>query len=124
MRPLMTQCKECKIEKRKVPDPLSKVWRYLDETGRLWNGALCPDCNNMKSRKRRAAILGREFAKDVDYYGRPIKRGRRRAECGGLSNLFGTTLPESSIDLSTTEDLQWGYGNLDGSSGANSPEQS
>lgn len=40
-------CKTCLVMKNRIQDGSFnyKDKRWLDETGRLWNGSLCPDCN-------------------------------------------------------------------------------
>lgn len=45
-------CKQCnllkdRIETGKYPDGKNK--RYSDETGKLWNGSVCPVCNKSRS---------------------------------------------------------------------------
>lgn len=45
-------CKQCmllkvRIESGKYPDGKNK--RYTDDSGKLWNGSVCPDCNVSRS---------------------------------------------------------------------------
>ena len=45
-------CKRCallkpRIESGRFPDGKNK--KYVDESGKLWNGSVCPDCNVSRS---------------------------------------------------------------------------
>lgn len=51
-------CKICKEEKQKDPVIRKDVTRFVNESGHLWNGKVCPDCyrnyNRERMRKKRA----------------------------------------------------------------------
>lgn len=51
-------CKICKKEKIKHPVIRGNSTRFLDDSNRLWNGKVCPDCykeyNRSRMRKARA----------------------------------------------------------------------
>lgn len=45
-------CKKCNLLKTRIEDgvyPDGKNKRYANETGKLWNGSTCPDCNVSRS---------------------------------------------------------------------------
>jgi hypothetical protein len=58
-------CKDCEEVKIRVQDeqyPNGKDKRWVDASGCLWNGKMCPDCNKERVRKammkmRRAKFL-------------------------------------------------------------------
>ncbi len=45
-------CKMCKEDKVKDPVIRKDVTRFVDESGRLWNGKVCPDCYKAYNRER------------------------------------------------------------------------
>ena len=45
-------CKNCKEEKVKEPIIRKDVTRFVDQSGRLWNGKVCPDCYKVYNRER------------------------------------------------------------------------
>ena len=45
-------CKICKEEKTKEPISKGDHTRFVDESGRLWNGKVCPDCYKIYNRER------------------------------------------------------------------------
>lgn len=65
-----TLCKSCKviklrIEDGKFPDLKNRKWR--DESGGLWSGKTCPDCNrnrlkeHMKSKRSKGVSNGEQI---------------------------------------------------------------
>jgi type II secretory ATPase GspE/PulE/Tfp pilus assembly ATPase PilB-like protein len=52
-------CKTCKKDKCKEPVIRGDVTRFIDESGQLWNGKVCPNCyktyNKERMRKLRAS---------------------------------------------------------------------
>lgn len=45
-------CKSCNEDKPKEPIIRKDVTRFVDESGRLWNGKVCPDCYKIYNRER------------------------------------------------------------------------
>lgn len=45
-------CKTCKEDKVKEPIIRKDVTRFVDQSGRLWNGKVCPDCYKIYNRER------------------------------------------------------------------------
>lgn len=49
----LTKCKKCEVIKYRILDgkfdKINKRWK--DESGRLWSGKLCPDCQAEKMRQ-------------------------------------------------------------------------
>jgi hypothetical protein len=45
-------CKNCKEDKAKDPIIRKDVTRFVDESGRLWNGKVCPACYKQYNRER------------------------------------------------------------------------
>jgi type II secretory ATPase GspE/PulE/Tfp pilus assembly ATPase PilB-like protein len=45
-------CKTCKEDKVKEPIIRKDVTRFVDQSGRLWNGKVCPDCYKTYNRER------------------------------------------------------------------------
>jgi type II secretory ATPase GspE/PulE/Tfp pilus assembly ATPase PilB-like protein len=45
-------CKTCKEDKVKEPIVRKDVTRFIDQSGRLWNGKVCPDCYKAYNRER------------------------------------------------------------------------
>ena len=45
-------CKICKEDKQKEPVIRGNVTRFVDESSRLWNGKVCPDCYRSYNRER------------------------------------------------------------------------
>ena len=48
------ECKECKLEKPKIRfDKFpSKDPKWVDDSGKLWNGITCPDCHRAIKKKK------------------------------------------------------------------------
>lgn len=48
----LRKCKMCLLEKPRILagkfDDFNKKW--IDESGKSWNGSYCPDCNNLRMR--------------------------------------------------------------------------
>ncbi len=45
-------CKICKEDKEKEPVFRSNVTRFVNQSGQLWNGKVCPDCYRTYNRER------------------------------------------------------------------------
>lgn len=45
-------CKTCKEDKVKEPVIRGKVTRFVDHSGHLWNGKVCPSCYKDYNRER------------------------------------------------------------------------
>ena len=45
-------CKVCKENKQKEPVIRGNVSRFVNESNRLWNGKVCPDCYRVYNRER------------------------------------------------------------------------
>jgi len=46
------KCKICNEDKPKIPESRGSVTRFVDESGQLWNGKVCPDCYRIYNRER------------------------------------------------------------------------
>lgn len=51
--PTKATCKSCKEYKLRVQDGMfdARNKRFVDHTGRAWNGRRCPDCHGTAARK-------------------------------------------------------------------------
>lgn len=45
-------CKVCGEDKHKEPIIRGSVTRFIDETGKLWNGKMCSECYRSYNRER------------------------------------------------------------------------
>jgi hypothetical protein len=45
-------CKICNSDKAKEPVIRKDTTRFVDESGRMWNGKQCPDCYKEYNRQR------------------------------------------------------------------------
>lgn len=48
------ECKKCKVSKQRIEDgkyPNGKNKKYRDESGKLWSGNTCADCNNQRAKE-------------------------------------------------------------------------
>lgn len=45
-------CKTCNIDKIKEPVIKGEVTRFVNESGQVWNGKVCPQCYRVYNRER------------------------------------------------------------------------
>jgi hypothetical protein len=45
-------CKICSEDKQKEPILKGEVTRFIDESGKVWNGKMCPSCYKIYNRER------------------------------------------------------------------------
>ena len=59
-------CKSCKKDVTKEPVMRNDVTRFIDQSGKLWNGKQCPECYRAYNRERMR--LKRRLNKDIKLY--------------------------------------------------------
>lgn len=72
-------CKKCGEHKTKIciyKNPKTRCYKYVDENGKFWNAATCPQCR-MKDQTRRSRALG---IKPRDEITEPMNKKGRDAE--------------------------------------------
>lgn len=111
------QCKICQQRVVKVFKCKSKrAYVYVNETGRRWNGLICPDCNSRNAMKYNKAAIAREKENLIEPEKTPTRNCR---ECEApLTPAFYFKCDDCQTKLHSSEGQgfygaeDWGYGAL------------